>query len=266
MLGTYDLYSHLDRSYLMDAKSDAPACLEAHFAWNNSLGVRYKRCNTDNAPDLCKGGSAATFQRWGVHVTTSSPYEPRQNGTQERRWRQKTDDSRVALEQSNFTLSSHGEKYWWYAWRDAEMKSWCIPFQRDDGTWTCPWLMHTGHRPNPTVHRPFGMLCYARDYHPSSKTSARGRECRVLGYSATQKGWLLLEVPSGRKLVTPHVHFCWGEFPGLKPVKAGGGAHYSPPQQPDVAVEPSPGHGMPSGTVNPGPPDPPPPPPQPGAD
>ena len=59
--------------------------------------------------------------------------------------------------------------------------------------------------------------------HPSSKTSARGRECRVLGYSATQKGWLLLEVSSGKKLVSPHVHFCWGEFPGLKPVKAGGG-------------------------------------------
>ena len=259
VLGTYDPYSHLDRSYLMDAKSDAPACLEAHFSWNHSLGVRYKRCHTDNAPDLCKGGSAQVFQRWGVHVTTSAPYEPRQNGTQERRWRQKGDDSRVALEQSNFTLSPHGEKYWWYAWRDAEMKSWCIPFQRGDGTWTCPWLLHTGHRPNPTVHRPFGMLCYARDYHPSSKTSARGRECRVLGYSATQKGWLLLEVPSGKKLVSPHVHFCWGEFPGLKPVKAGGGAQFSPPQQSDETVEPSPGHGMPSGTVNPDPPDPPPP-------
>ena len=223
VLGTHDLYSRLDRSYLMDAKSDAAACLEGHFAWNNSLGVRYKRCHTDNAPDLCKGESAQTFRRWGVHLTTSTPYEPRQNGTQERRWRQKGDDTRVALEQSNFTLSPHGEKYWWYAWRDAEMKSWCIPFQRPDGTWTCPWQAHTGHRPNPTVYRPFGMLCYAKDYHPASKTAARGRECRVLGYSATQKGWLLLEVPSGRKLVTPHVYFCWGEFPGLKPVKAGGG-------------------------------------------
>jgi hypothetical protein len=101
-----------------------------------------------------------------------------------------------------------------------------VPFQRDDGTWTCPWLMHTGHRPNPTVYRPFGMLCYARDYHPSSKTAARGRECRVLGYSATQKGWLLLEVSSGKKLVSPHVHFCWGEFPGLKPGKAGGGGSF----------------------------------------
>ena len=43
------------------------------------------------------------------------------------------------------------------------------------------------------------------------------------------------------------MHFCWGEFPGLKPVKAGGEAQLSPPQQPDDTVEPSPGHGMPSG-------------------
>jgi hypothetical protein len=32
VLGTYDTYSHLDRSYLMAAKSEAGGCLEAHFA------------------------------------------------------------------------------------------------------------------------------------------------------------------------------------------------------------------------------------------
>jgi len=63
VLGTYDAYSHLDRSYLMHSKSDAPACVESHLAWNNSLGIRYKRCQTDNAPDLCKGETAATFRR-----------------------------------------------------------------------------------------------------------------------------------------------------------------------------------------------------------
>eukprot|EP00966_Prymnesium_polylepis_P198029 4588886-Prymnesium_polylepis.1 len=49
--------SRLDKSYLMSAMSDAAGCYESHFAWNNSLGVRYKRLHGDNAPDLIKGES-----------------------------------------------------------------------------------------------------------------------------------------------------------------------------------------------------------------
>eukprot|EP00966_Prymnesium_polylepis_P266135 6147729-Prymnesium_polylepis.1 len=60
------------------------------------------------------------------------------------------------------------------------------------------------------------MLCYAKEYSPRSKTALQGRECRVLGYSATQKAFLLIEVSTGKKLVSPHVHFVWGEFPGLR--------------------------------------------------
>ena len=263
VLGTYDAYSHLDRSYIMHSKSDAAACIESHLAWNNSLGIRYRRCHTDNAPDLCKGDAAATFRRWGVQVTTSAAWEPRQNGQMERRWRQHGEDSRVALGVANFigtgaVSPSAGEKFWWYAWRDAEIKSWSIPFKKN-GVWTCPWLLHTGHRPNPTVHRPFGMLCYAKQYHPQSKTSTRGRECRVLGYSLTQKAWILLEVPTGKTFTSPHVHFCWGVFPGLRPYKAGGGADFPASPQPPPPG-PQSGAGMPDGTTQAPPPPPPDPP------
>eukprot|EP00966_Prymnesium_polylepis_P117563 2717868-Prymnesium_polylepis.1 len=57
VLGTFDLHSRLDKSYLMSAKSEAAGCYESHLAWNNSLGVRYKRLHGDNAPDLIKGES-----------------------------------------------------------------------------------------------------------------------------------------------------------------------------------------------------------------
>ena len=234
VLGTYDAYSRLDRSYLMHAKSDASGCLETHLAWNNSLGVRYKRANGDNAPDLIKGESEQVFRRWGCHITSSSPYEPRQNGAMERRFRQHGQDMRSALAQSNFLDHPSGVRYWWYAWRDAEMKSWCIPFERN-GTWACPWQLHTGHRPNPTVYRPFGMLCYAKQYSPSSKAALQGRECRVLGYSSTQKGYLLLEIGTLKRFVSPHVHFVWGSFPGLKPAFARGlVAPASGPPRPSV--------------------------------
>ena len=151
VLGTFDLHSRLDKSYLMNAKSDAAGCYEAHFAWNNSPGVRYKRLHGDNAPDLIKGAAEQMCRRWGVHISSSAPYEPRQNSAMERRWRQHGEDTRVALAQSNFLEHPSGERYWWYAWRDAEMKGWCLPAQRD-GKWTCPWQLHTGHRPNPTVY------------------------------------------------------------------------------------------------------------------
>ena len=122
VLGTFDLYSHLDKSYLMKFKSDAGDRIKEHLAWNNRHGVRYKRCHTDNALDLIAGDAGKTFKRWGVHVTTSAPYEPRQNGQMERRWQQKAHDTRVALQQSNFTAHPTGCRYWWYAWCDAEAR------------------------------------------------------------------------------------------------------------------------------------------------
>eukprot|EP00966_Prymnesium_polylepis_P300031 6933376-Prymnesium_polylepis.1 len=69
----------------MAAKSEAGGCLEVHFSWNNSLGVRYKRMNGDNAPDLIKGDSEAVCRRWGVHITSSLPHEPRQKFCSERK-------------------------------------------------------------------------------------------------------------------------------------------------------------------------------------
>ena len=90
VLGTFDVYSTLDRSYLMHRKSEAGGVIESHLSWNHHLGVRYKRGHTDNAPDLIAGEAAVAFRRWGVLVTTSMPYEPRQNSQMERRWREKT--------------------------------------------------------------------------------------------------------------------------------------------------------------------------------
>jgi hypothetical protein len=81
-----------------------------------------------NAPDLIKGESEQVCRRWGVHITSSAPYEPRQNSAMERRWCQHGEDSRVALAQSNFLNHSSGEKYWWYAWRDAEIKDGAFHF------------------------------------------------------------------------------------------------------------------------------------------
>eukprot|EP00966_Prymnesium_polylepis_P057546 1332537-Prymnesium_polylepis.1 len=34
--------------------------------------------NAGNAPDLIKGDSEAVCRRWGLHITSSSPHEPRQ--------------------------------------------------------------------------------------------------------------------------------------------------------------------------------------------
>jgi hypothetical protein len=71
----------------------------------------------------------------------------------------------------------------------------------------------------------------------------------VLGYSATQKAFLLIEVGTGKKLVSPHVHFVWGEFPGLRPLSRGG--------QPVAHAPPSDGgqsHGLPPANVPPPPP------------
>jgi hypothetical protein len=210
VIGFYDMKSKLDRSYLIRAKSDAPTAIGQCLAWCNSLGVNVSRCHTDNAPDLCKGESAEVFRKRGVHVTTSSPYVPRQNGAMERRWELRAETARAALQRANLP-----DSFWWYAWRDAEQKSWCIPHRSPgpDGRFSCPWSDFTGSRPNALVQRPFGVLGFVKSYHPISKTAAHGRRCVCLGRDGS--GWLMLEIATGKKIVTPHVHFVLGCYPGL---------------------------------------------------
>ena len=102
------------------------------------------------------------------------------------------------------------------------------------------------------MYKPWGMLCYAKEYSPRSKTALQGRECRVLGYSATQKAFLLIEVSTGKKIVSPHVHFVWGEFPGLRPLSRGGQpVTYTPTSD---SSQPS---GLPTADATPTPPPPP---------
>eukprot|EP00966_Prymnesium_polylepis_P129527 2995488-Prymnesium_polylepis.1 len=68
----------------------------------------------------------------------------------------------------------------------------------------------------------------------------------------TQKGFLIIEIGTGKKFVSPHVHFVWGEFPGLAPVgKVGRGTLSLQPHGNSSGLEAS--HGLPS------PPAPPPP-------
>ena len=233
VIGFFDMKSKLDRSYLIRAKSEAPTAIAQCLAWCNSLGVNVSRVHTDNAPDLCKGGSAEVFRKRGVHVTTSSPYVPRQNGAMERRWELRAETARAALQRANLP-----DSYWWYAWRDAEQKSWCIPHRNpnSDGRYTCPWSDFTGSRPNALVHRPFGVLGFIKSYHPVSKTAAHGRRCVCLGREGS--GWLMLEISTGKKIVTPHVHFVLGCYPGLSQKLAPN----EPALPPHFGTSPAPAH------------------------
>ena len=62
-------------------------------------------------------------------MTTCPPYAPKGNGKRERQWQTQQADTTKAL-----LAAKMPDCFWWYAWRDAERKSYCIPRQYADGT------------------------------------------------------------------------------------------------------------------------------------
>ena len=184
----------------------------------------------DNAPNLIKGENEEMCERWGVHVTSCAPYEPRGNSTIERPWRTFGEDVRSALAHANLT---NCPSLWWYAGRDANQKDWCIPLRCKKGKevdgrkWTTKWELLTGHRPRVTQHYPFGCLCYMLTYHPDSKVAQRGKRCLNFGRAEGQPGYLCFD--GSRLWVSPHCSMVPGCFPGLTR-KSGGGLMVSEPK------------------------------------
>lgn len=215
--GMHDAHSRLNKSYLCAKKSEHAVALDTCLTWCRAHGVNVKSCNADNAPDLIKGASAEVMAKHKVHSTSCPPYDPKGNSLRERGWQTQADAVRRAL-----VMSKLPDAYWWYAWRDSEQKSWCVPQQYADG-WSCAWTKWSGRPANAAVQVPFGCLAYVKEYHPVSKTALQGKRCIVLWRCDTQPAWLCLEVATGRLCVSPHVHFVPDTFPGLKQSGGGGG-------------------------------------------
>ena len=86
------------------------------------------------------------MQKHGVYQSSCAPYDPKGNGKRERSWQTQANDTTKALHAAKLP-----DAFWWYAWRDAERKSYCIPRKYADGTWSVPWLKAIGRRPNALV-------------------------------------------------------------------------------------------------------------------
>ena len=209
--GATDAYSRLNRSYLCARKSEHADALDTYLTWSRAHGVSNKTCNADNAPDLIRGRSEEIMRKNNIHVTSCAPYDPKGNSTRERQWQTQAGDASKAL-----AMAGLPDSYWWYAYRDAERKSWCIPHLYEDGVWSCPWTRFTNRRANANVEVPFGCLGYVKEYHPASKTSIKGLRCICLMRSDTQPAWVMLEPATGKIRISPHVHFVPDCFPGLK--------------------------------------------------
>ena len=225
--------SGVNRFYLKKTKGGAETakCTNLFFTWMRNVCMwPIRHLHGDNAPNLIRGENEEMCERWGVHVTSCAPYEPRGNSTIERPWRTFGEDIRSALAHANLT---NCPSLWWYAGRDANQKDWCIPRRCKKGKeidgrqWTTKWELLTGHRPRVTQHYPFGCLCYMLTYHPDSKVAQRGVRCLNFGRAEGQPGYLCFD---GKKLwVSPHCSMVPGCFPGLTR-KSGGGLMVSEPK------------------------------------
>ena len=213
LIGFHDAFSRLNKIFLLHQKSDAHKAMHLMYAWANSHGVTVRRFHADNAPELTGPALADLWAKKGVRLTACAPHVPRGNGMMERQWRTIANDTRHAL-----ALAQLPPGAWWYVARATVVVSWSIPINEHE----TPWSRFTGRASSPHVHRVVGCLAYYRDVKPASKAHMRARRAIHLGRAENQPGYLLMDLETGKSVVTPHVRFVENVFPGLTKKPSGG--------------------------------------------
>lgn len=76
-----------------------------------------------------------------------------------------------------------------------------------------PYEKLYGNKPMLTHLRVLGCLCYAKVLSESDKLASRSKASVLMGYSETQKGYILLDLASKRFFVSRDVRFQESVFP-----------------------------------------------------
>lgn len=147
------------------------------------------------------------FAKLGIHHELSCPHTPQQNGRVERKNRQVVETGLSLLAHSYMPLA-----YWPYAFATAVYLINRLPTQvlRNSS----PYFILYNKHPSYTHFRCFGCQCFPclRPY-TKHKLEFHSQSCTFLGYSSHHKGYLCLNVATGRLYVSRHVVFNDAIFP-----------------------------------------------------
>ena len=164
-------------------------------------GKQVKKILSDNGGEFVTNKLKQWAKREGIHLVTTAPYTPEQNGVAERKNRTLVEMCRALLKDSRIDK----KKYWTYALATAVYIRNRSPAKSSKYQKT-PFEIMTGRKPNLQFLRRFGEKGY---YYVQKakrgKLDDKARECKLLGYE--EKCYILLDVEAEKIVRSAHVRF-----------------------------------------------------------
>nr|AAU93584.2 Polyprotein, putative [Solanum demissum] len=170
-----------------------------------------KKVRSDNGTDFFNKECDELLRIQGIIHESSCPYTPQQNGITKRKHRHILEVSRALRFQGNIPL-----KFW------VECVLVVVYLIN-----RLPTTVLQGLTPYEVFHkvkakldhlRTFGCICYATRLPKTSKLSPRPEACVFMGYSSTQKGYVMYSLQQRKLLVNRDVKFRETIFPFQKMV------------------------------------------------
>ncbi|GMJ01569.1 hypothetical protein HRI_003826100 [Hibiscus trionum] len=209
-----DDYSRMTWIRLLKLKSDAFVTLNNFFNYvKNQFAVSVRKIRSDNGHEFFTNESASFFQDSGTDHQSSCVYTPQQNGVAERKHRHLLEVARALKFHSNVPT-----KFWGYCVNTACYLINYLPSAVLK--WKCPFEVLYNRLPDFSRLRVFGCLAYATTPNYSDKFAPKAVVSVFMGYSLSQKGYILFSLESKAFFVSRDVVFHENVFPFTFPVKS----------------------------------------------
>jgi len=169
----------------------------------NQFDSKIKCIRTDNGP---KFFLKDFFASKGIIHHTNCVYTPQQNGRVERKHQHNLNVARALMFQSQYP-----KHFWSYAIKHAIYLINSIPSLVTKKQ-TLYELLHN-QKPDVSMLKVFGSLCYASTTGPKQKFDSRSRKGFFLGYQFGIKGYIILDLQNKDIFVSRDVIFYESHFP-----------------------------------------------------
>ena len=175
----------------------------------NQFNAKIQTLRTDGGGEFVNTNFKSFCLEHGIQHQLSCPYFPQQNGVAKRKHKQIVASGLSMLHHSNLPFS-----YWSNAFSTAvyllnRIPSFVLNF-------ISPWEKLYGHKPPLHALKTFGCAVYPylRPY-VSSKFDPKSSQCLFLGYPPQSKGYICLDVLTGKIYISCHCIFDESVFPSF---------------------------------------------------
>ena len=202
-----DDHSRMTWVFLMKLKSDVFATLKCFLTLvHNQFNKSVKKIRSDNGTEFFNKDCRTLFESMRIIHESSCPHTPQQNGVVERKHRHILEVARAIRFTGSIPIIFWGECVLSAVYLINRMPTTTLKGQS-------PYVIFHGHQPSFAHIRTIGCLCYVTKALRADKFSPRAEACVLLGYSATQKGYIVYSLNAKRLLVSRDVIFKEGIFP-----------------------------------------------------